>query len=142
MHTVIKLAGIALALAVGFFASDIARWFDTGDSRLSLDQYCVLSSQPCSQSNVTMTLNQNTAQPLVPVQISVQWPQAQSETLRLDLEGLEMEMGQARFVLKAVGNQRYEGEVLLPVCTQNEMTWLGELSDGHQTVYPAIRMKR
>ena len=53
-----------------------------------------------------------------------------------------MELGTVRFQLSSTGEQRFQGEVLLPVCTIDEMTWIGTLTDGEHTVYPAIRMQR
>ena len=89
-----------------------------------------------------MSLDRETAQPLLPTKIKVVWEGAASETLILSLTGLEMEMGSARFQLKSIGNNTYEGEVILPVCTLDKMTWVGELTDGVDTVNPAIRMAR
>jgi hypothetical protein len=89
-----------------------------------------------------MSLDRETAQPLVPTKIKVIWEGATSDTLMLSLTGLEMEMGSARFQLKNLTNNIYEGDVILPVCTMGKMTWLGELTDGVKTVNLAIRMAR
>ena len=59
----------------------------------------------------------------------------------LTMKGLEEQLGTVRYKLKHVGNDYFEGEIMLPVCTLDEMTWLGELTDGQKTVYPALRMK-
>ncbi|NTJ39213.1 hypothetical protein HQK29_16385 [Vibrio vulnificus] len=45
-------------------------------------------------------------------------------------------------ILKQTSPGLFRGEVILPVCTTDAMTWLGELTDGTTTVYPAIRMQR
>lgn len=89
-----------------------------------------------------MTLNIDSAQPLVPAQLTVEWQDTDADQLVLSLAGREMEMGEPKFLLKKVSKGQYTGEVVLPVCTQESMTWVGELTDGQNTIYPAIKMQR
>ncbi len=89
-----------------------------------------------------MTLNVDKAQPLVPAQLTIEWPDTKAEQLVLSLSGRDMEMGEPKFLLKSDGQGHYIGELVLPVCTQESMIWVGELSDGKKTIYPAIKMQR
>ncbi|CAK1694674.1 Signal peptide protein [Vibrio crassostreae] len=146
MHPALKVAALGIALVAGFYGPQAVEQFKTvvesHSPDVNLDDYCMLSTTSCEQDTVAMTLEHETAQPLVPTKIKVVWEGAASETLMLSLTGLEMEMGSARFQLKYIGNNTYEGDVILPVCTMDKMTWLGELTDGVETVNPAIRMAR
>ncbi|TCW08153.1 hypothetical protein [Vibrio crassostreae] len=146
MHPALKVAALGIALVAGFYGPQAVEQFKTvvesHSPDVNLDDYCMLSTTSCEQDTVAMTLEHETAQPLVPTKIKVVWEGAASETLMLSLSGLEMEMGSARFQLKNIGNNTYEGDVILPVCTMDKMTWLGELTDGVETVNPAIRMAR
>ncbi|PTQ06098.1 hypothetical protein [Vibrio sp. ZF 223] len=146
MHPALKVAALGIALVAGFYGPQAVEQFksvvDSHSPDVNLDDYCMLSTTSCEQDTVAMTLEHETAQPLVPTKIKVVWEGAASETLMLSLTGLEMEMGSARFQLKNIGNNTYEGNVILPVCTMDKMTWLGELTDGVETVNPAIRMAR
>ncbi|MGF1837301.1 hypothetical protein [Vibrio atlanticus] len=146
MHSALKVAALGIALVAGFYGSQAIQQFESAMERASaeinLDDYCMLSTTSCEQNTVTMTLDRETAQPLAPTKIKVVWEGAASDTLMLSLTGLEMEMGSARFQLKNIGNNTYEGDVILPVCTLDKMTWIGELTDGVDTVNPAIRMAR
>ncbi|MEZ9155917.1 hypothetical protein FCV73_14645 [Vibrio sp. F13] len=146
MHSALKVAAVGIALVAGFYGPQAIQQFKSAmehsTADVSLDDYCMLSTTWCEQDSVAMTLEHETAQPLVPTKIKVVWEGAASETLMLSLTGLEMEMGSARFQLKNTGNNIYEGDVILPVCTMDHMTWLGELTDGVETVKPAIRMAR
>ncbi|CAK1849498.1 hypothetical protein [Vibrio crassostreae] len=146
MHPALKVAALGIALVAGFYGPQAVEQFKTvvesHSPDVNLDDYCMLSTTSCEQDTVAMTLEHETAQPLVPTKIKVVWEGAASETLMLSLTGLEMEMGSARFQLKSIGNNTYEGDVILPVCTMDKMTWLGELTDGVETVNPAIRMAR
>ncbi|MCZ4307220.1 hypothetical protein [Vibrio atlanticus] len=146
MHSALKVAALGIALVAGFYGPQAIQQFESARERASaeinLDDYCMLSTTSCEQNTVTMTLDRETAQPLAPTKIKVVWEGAASDTLMLSLTGLEMEMGSARFQLKNIGNNTYEGDVILPVCTLDKMTWIGELTDGVDTVNPAIRMAR
>lgn len=148
MHSALKVIAIGLALAAGFYGPGVISSFtqsaDTPHTSkpIDLSEYCMLSSTACEQQSVQMTLDRDVAQPLMPVKISVKWPNAAQDSLSLNLKGMEMEMGTARFKLNAIGNDVFEGEVILPVCTLDKMTWVGEISDGTTTVKPALRMAR
>ncbi|MFA0112312.1 hypothetical protein AB4407_01265 [Vibrio sp. 10N.261.46.E11] len=146
MHSALKVAALGIALVAGFYGPQAIQQFESAMGRASaevnLDDYCMLSTTSCEQNTVTMTLDRETAQPLASTKIKVVWEGAASDTLMLSLTGLEMEMGSARFQLKNIGNNTYEGDVILPVCTLDKMTWIGELTDGVDTVNPAIRMAR
>ncbi len=89
-----------------------------------------------------MTLGQDILQPMIPTTMTVHWPDLETQTLTLELEGLEMDMGKIKYQLPRSANGEFTVSVLLPVCTQDAMTWTGQLSDGKNTVYPALRMKR
>lgn len=50
-----------------------------------------------------------------------------------------MEMGTPIFQLHKTDNQTYKGEILLPICTQNTMTWVGTISDGSNSVTISLK---
>ncbi len=138
----LKITGVAVALVAGFYAPTLIKSLSTSSPLKPLDEYCFLSTTPCTQQKVSMTLNVDKMQPLLPAQITVEWPEAKAEQLVLSLTGLEMEMGQPKFLVQKVSPGHYMGELILPVCTHESMTWVGELSDGQHTIYPAIKMQR
>ncbi|CAH0537744.1 hypothetical protein [Vibrio marisflavi] len=142
MRTAIKISTIMLALLAGFFFQHFFASTEHSRPTLAKDKYCMLSTAPCTQHDVTMSLNSNTPHPLMPVLLTVEWPATTSSSLLLELTGLEMEMGKPVFQLKQLRPGVFQGEVIMPACTSSSMTWLGELSDGTQTVYPAIRTTR
>lgn len=142
MRSALKLVAILIALLAGFFASDIIKLFAGETKSIDLSQYCQLSTTPCTQKDISMSLAQDTIHPLVANRLSVSWPNSQSEQLVLNLQGVEMEMGTVKYVLKKVESGKYEADIILPVCTSESMTWVGQLSDGNTTVLPALRMER
>ncbi|PMH43131.1 hypothetical protein BCU68_03845 [Vibrio sp. 10N.286.49.B3] len=148
MHIAIKIIAILLASIAGFYAPALVsglKSVTTATSTthsLSIEDYCFLSTQPCTQQGVTMSVDKDKSQPLIPTTITVQWHDNSAAHLELELEGLEMSMGTAKYVLHSQGNGRYGADIILPVCTLDEMTWVGTLTDGNQSVFPALRMAR
>ncbi len=138
----LNMAGVAVALVAGFYAPTLIKNLSISSDLKPLDEYCFLSTTACVQQEVSMLLNVDNLQPLVPAQITVEWPESKAEQLVLSLAGQEMEMGEPKFVLKKAASGKYIGELILPVCTHESMTWVGELSDGQSTIYPAIKMHR
>lgn len=142
MPTFAKLTLIALALSAGFFANDVIQWLHVTTSKPSLDQYCLVTTASCKNNGSQIHVDRDTSQPLIPTQITVTWPAAQSESLLLTLKGYEMEMGTLVFKLEKNASGDYLGEIVLPVCTADAMTWYGEVSDGSQSLKTSIRMER
>lgn len=142
MQVAIKIGAIVMALLAGFFAQDFFASHNQAVVKPSLDKYCLLSTSPCAQNNVTMSMNQDAPHPLAPITLTVNWPETHSKELILQLTGLEMEMGRPIFKLNQIRQGAFQGKIILPACTLNSMTWLGELTDGVHTVYPAIRTKQ
>ncbi|UYI49015.1 hypothetical protein OFO16_21750 [Vibrio natriegens] len=138
----LNITGVAVALVAGFYAPTLLKSLSTSSELKPLDEYCVLSTAACVQQDITMTLNVDNTQPLVPALLTVEWSDSEAEQLVLSLSGREMEMGEPKFLLDKVSPGKYMGEVVLPVCTQESMTWVGELTDGQDTIYPAIKMQR
>ncbi|WP_194436920.1 hypothetical protein [Vibrio fluminensis] len=141
MSKLLKFLSALVAVSIGFFANDLIGFFQTSP-KVSLDSYCQLSTEACAQDGVIISMNQDTAQPLQPFTLSVKWSSHQNENLMLTLQGHEMDMGTARFAIARTPSGEYQSDVLLPACTMDDMTWIGTLSDGSQSVDVAIRMAR
>lgn len=136
---IIILCGVVL---LGYYAQGWIQSDGSSNSKFDLEKYCFLSTKPCQQDSVVMTLEHDTARPLIESKLTVQWDNASSDTLMLEIEGLEMDMGISKFLLKKQTDGSFLINLMLPVCVQDEMTWLGRLTDGTRTVYPAIRMAK
>lgn len=142
MQRTLQIGCILLALAGGFFAAQMTDLSQQEHRPAELSNYCTLSTISCQQHKVTMTLANDHVQPLVATPIHIDWPDTAADTLLLSMQGLEMEMGEVRFMLQRNQQGIFTADIVLPVCTAGSMTWLGTLTDGQQTVYPAIRMQR
>ncbi|RJX69754.1 hypothetical protein DZ860_14850 [Vibrio sinensis] len=133
---------LLLAVLLGFFASDIYRWLTAPPQTIVLDDYCQVSKQGCKSGEVIVKLSGEHAQPLVPTTLNVEWPNANSETLILTLQGYEMDMGTVKFKIDKLNDNQYQTDIILPVCRMETMTWVGELTDGTTTINTLIRMAR
>ncbi|NAW69886.1 hypothetical protein CAG54_13440 [Vibrio sp. V27_P1S3P104] len=141
MSMVIKLLCAVLALLAGFYASDLMQHFSS-EAKQQNQHYCPVTSKPCQQQGVTMRLTQDTVQPLISTTLMVDWPTSQTQQLTLTLQGLEMEMGTVKFLLTRSTGHSFSGQLMLPVCTMQNMTWIGTLTDGETTVYLSVRMEK
>ena len=135
----LKWLGLFVALAIGFFANQIIDQTTASDIAV---EYCYLSSKDCEQENVHMQLALDDTRPMQPNRLTITWPSMEQKKLTLTLRGLEMEMGIVKIPLEFIGNQTYQADLVLPICAQSQMTWIGELSDGVLTVNPAIRAQQ
>ncbi|MFM2587893.1 hypothetical protein [Vibrio sp. TBV020] len=142
MPSIVKLLLVVLAVGGGFFANDIVHWFKASNSPISLDDYCMLTTQPCIEDSISISADKETSQPLVPTQVEVKWQNSSADNLIISLQGYEMDMGTVVFKLNSTGGNAYTGQVILPVCTTDAMTWYGTVSDGTTSIKTSIRMER
>lgn len=109
------------------------------------EQYCELSTQVCIQNQVAMSLSSDTVQPLIKTTIQVYWINTTARSLKLTLQGVEENLGTVTVSLKPKSSMPTErvftGELMLPVCSGQGITWKGMLTDGTKRVYPLIRME-
>ena len=137
---------VPIALFVGFYAPNIVKAVvSTQQENLPLEpsQYCALSTQQCEQKGVEMRLDTGIAKPLVATHIEVNWQGSQSDQLMLTLRGLEMNLGVVKFPILKQQSGQYQGTIVLPICTENKMTWVGTLTDQRgNKVYTSIRMEK
>jgi len=124
------IANLLLIIAVGwggFQVLEIGK--NKSDKRQLLTNYCQLSTQACEQNNVSVTLSTDVIHPMKATQVNVSWPELPEKTnsLMLTLEGHEMMMGIYQLKLSRASNGQFSGDLLLPFCTSNEMTWLGDI---------------
>ncbi|MGF1777464.1 hypothetical protein [Vibrio nomapromontoriensis] len=140
MNNKVKFLFIALALGAGFLLPNLLNKAKT--MHVDLSEYCMLSTKLCEQDGVKIQLNKDRAHPLLPVEIQVFWPDAEAEQLLVSLQGKEMDMGVVKYQLEMNKPNVYQGEIVLPVCTEDSMTWYGTIAEGENSVQAAIRMTR
>ena len=143
LFSLFKILCVIALFLVGFFFSDLTTLIKNHmRPSIALENACQLSSQPCTQNGVDIALEKDHLTPLVPSTITVNWPNTNAQKLILSLEAVDMEMGNPIFQLTKTLNQTYEGEILLPICTQNTMIWVGTLDDGSNKVTISLKAQQ
>ncbi|KAB2825842.1 hypothetical protein [Aliivibrio finisterrensis] len=143
LSTVFKILFVVALLLISFFFSDMTHFVKNQmKPNIAIEDTCQLSTQPCRQNGVDIQLQKGTLTPLEPSSITVTWPNTNSEKLLLSLQGLEMEMGNPIFQLTKTNDNTFEGEILLPICTQHTMVWTGTLTDGNTEVTISLKAQQ
>ena len=143
MTNIFKGLAILLALGLGFFAKDIHQAITLASEETQSDiEYCQLSSTACTVNEVSVVLETDVVSPMQPTKIEVSWPGNNDQQLWIELEGKEMSMGVAKFVLNNLGDGTFSGSLLLPVCHSDSMTWIGSIQSSNETFPISVRMQR
>lgn len=142
------IANLVFIVAVGwggYQVSEIGK--NKTDKQQQQIDYCQLSTQVCEQNNASVTLATDVINPMQNTEINVQWPDLPAETdhLVLTLEGHEMMMGVYQLQLSRTASGGFSGDLTLPFCTSDEMTWQGNIkpSSDQEKITPinvSIRM--
>lgn len=109
---------------------------------VNLDEYCLVQKKACQQNQAILQLSQDSAKALQPTLMTINWPNQEAKQLTLTLRGLEMDLGVVKYTFTKQANGLFTSEIVLPVCTADNMTWIGEIYDEHQEniVKAAIKM--
>ncbi|SIO32602.1 hypothetical protein SAMN05444724_2705 [Salinivibrio sp. ES.052] len=147
-HPLIITASIAMLAVMAFFLpSWLSGFFSTASSTtIAPAAYCSLNQRTCQYQGYQATLADPLVHPLHANTLTVIAPQAlNTETLLVKLKGVEMNMGEYRLALTQTGKLTYQGELMLPVCTEDSMTWAGSITLDHEAKkhFPIkVRMER
>jgi len=117
--------------AMGYF---LARHLAGGDASIVqlAPEGCDLAAQPCDRTLGDGTVVRLSIEPRPIELMKALKVEAKIEgngwtPLRLDITGLNMEMGLNRTSLNPDGRERWQGETILPICSQRRMHWQAAL---------------
>ncbi|WP_077649851.1 hypothetical protein [Salinivibrio kushneri] len=138
---------LMLAVMAFFLPSWLSGFFSTASSStVAPAAYCSLNQQTCQYKGYQAHLGNPMVHPLHANTLTVTAPQAlNTDTLLVKLQGVEMNMGEYRLVLKQTDKLTYQGQLMLPVCTEDSMTWAGTitLNDDANSLFPIkVSMER
>ncbi len=117
--------------AIGYF---FARYMVGGEAsvvQLPPDG-CDLAVEACERalgdgSVLRLSVKPRPIELMQPLEVEVQHQGEGWTPLRLDITGLNMEMGLNRTSLMPDGEGRWRGETILPICSQRRMHWQAAL---------------
>lgn len=139
MNTVTKLgrlvpwiAGVAALGALWIWADRLLPGGDAGVLLVVEPDECNLNQSACaapirSGGEALLELEPRPMPTLQPLVATLKLTGQDPEWVEIDLDGVEMYMGFNRARLDRVGPGRYRGEVVLPVCASERMTWAATL---------------
>ena len=120
------LVFVLIAIAA-FYA---ARYWQSGQSgytRIQGPADCDLSLGACQQSlaggTVTFSIAPGEIPLMKPLTLGVLVEGLAAAGVVVEIRGLNMEMGLSRTTLTATGNGHWQGETILPICSQRRMKW-------------------
>ncbi|PML78549.1 hypothetical protein BCT27_10995 [Enterovibrio norvegicus] len=117
---------------IGYFFAD-SFLFASANEQSNVAPDCVLSTTTCDFSNASATLANDTVEPLVPSTLSVN-ADSEASYLLVELEGVEMNMGIYKLKLVKTNKNQFQGDVMLPICMDAEMTWRGSISSPDKSI--------
>lgn len=93
-----------------------------------LDPACDLRAGPCTGTlpgggRIRFGIEPRDIPVIQPLRFQVQVDGIDAREVEVDLQGVDMNMGYNRPRLSAVGNGRFEGEAVIPVCVRDAMEW-------------------
>ncbi|ADC61469.1 hypothetical protein [Allochromatium vinosum] len=92
-----------------------------------LDLRCDLRAGPCESrfggGRVRFGIEPRTLPVAAPLRLEVELSGLTAEAVEVDFVGVEMYMGFNRVALESLGEGRYAGHGMIPVCTSERMTW-------------------
>ena len=123
---ILILLGIALMAGLGFLGARFWQSMD-GYTRVSPVTGCDLRAGPCSQpldgGLVTFSIEPREIPLMQPLRLRVQTDGVPAHAIAVEIRGLNMDMGLNRTLLTQTITGRWEGETILPVCSQRRMEW-------------------
>lgn len=121
------LLGFVLLTAAAFFA---ARHWMAGQQvyeRTAGDAGCDLRAGSCrvdvAGGSVALQITPQDIPLMRPLTLAVVVDGLDANAVRIEIRGLNMDMGLNRTLLASLGGGRWQGETILPVCSQRHMEW-------------------
>lgn len=108
----------------------LARYWQTAQpaySRIEVGAPCDLRAGPCSVSVagglLEFAIGPRDIPLMRPLSLQVEVANMAVEGVTVEIRGLNMDMGLNRTRLHPLGNGRWQGETILPICSQRVMEW-------------------
>lgn len=124
----VVIAVILVLLAAGsFFATRSWQAASLSYERLPAAEGCDLRAGPCStnvgQGRLTFSVQPTEIPLMKTLALRVEVSGLDVDGVKVDIRGLNMDMGLNRTVLTQAQNDSWTGETILPLCSQRRMEW-------------------
>ena len=133
MQTFRLLLIFVFLAALGYFAA--REWVAPAVEVVTIEQAneCDLAAGTCTADlpgggQLSLEISPRPIPLMQPLRVVARVNGSPLQPSRLDITGLNMEMGLNRTVLAPQGSGRWEGETILPICSQRRMHWQAALA--------------
>lgn len=121
------LVGAIVLSAAAYFGARYWQSTQAQFTRIKPQHLCDLRAGPCREpvpgGAVVFAISPESIPLMQTLHLIVNVQDLQTESVVVDIRGLNMDMGINRTVLKKSQDDMWEGETLLPVCSQKRMEW-------------------
>lgn len=122
----VLLGAVVLAVA-GFLGARCWQGMQDHFERVAAPSGCDLRAGPCALQldggSVTLAITPSQIPLMQPLRLSVVITGLPAREIGVEIRGLNMDMGLNRTQLTPVADGRWEGETILPLCSQRRMEW-------------------
>ena len=116
------LGGLAYLAAYHWQAQQTRQY-----SRVQAVEDCDLRAGACRRAVaggwVSLSITPRTIPLMQPLHLSVEIDGLVAHAVQVEIRGLNMDMGLNRTLLQGIQDGRWEGETILPICSQRRMQW-------------------
>lgn len=123
----LTLLGFAMIAMAAFFGARYWQSAQQAFTRAGTSIDCDLRAGACRQvvpgGSVTLSIAPADIPLMKPLSLVVATEGLMVDRVTVDIRGLNMEMGLNRTPLGRVNEHRWQGETILPICSQRRMQW-------------------
>lgn len=128
--------GVAIVMVAGLGAVAAVKTAEQPSDVLlgtaALDPECDLHQGVCSVSvpdlgTVSLSIEPRPIPVIKPLHVTVQTDGFAANAVTVDFNGVNMNMGINRYAMIKQGENRFEGDSMLPVCVRNRMAWQADV---------------
>lgn len=128
---------LLLAPLMAWLGFSVAQHYTNALPSTVLEGECSKTNGHCfwPETQATFRIESDTISSMNMLPIRFTAPELDSESLTLYLSGVEMYMGLINIPLTRTKDGEYQGEFLLPACTVDSMTWVGQVKTTQERTY-------
>jgi hypothetical protein len=120
-----KLAFLFVALVL--IAGGLTRWWLAPEEVMSTEVHCDLSQGYCqittAEGEMSLSVSPSPFKVMSAHKVMLNTAQSVFIPESLEVTGVNMEMGLTKVDFRSAGVQAWAATLMLPICTQSEMTW-------------------
>jgi hypothetical protein len=124
---ILLVLAVLMMAAVAFYGARLWQFMQTGYTRVAEAPRCDLRDGPCRQSvrggRVSFSIIPRDIPLMQPLRLLVEADGIPVRSAEVEIRGVNMNMGLNQTALAATAEGRWEGETILPVCSQRSMQW-------------------